>query len=187
MNKVKFCKRAGGNDLKTNPYYNYGIKDYKTSKANYQCVDYAFQRSQELAEVYLYNDGRWGHVECPLFNHRPGYGDAKEWYDLTAWPKSKTDYKLGDIVVYDNTYGAGHGHVRIIEDIKDGYIYCSGGNESGIGVARFNIKVNPDNPHILGFIHNPYLLDNEEEVDYKSKYNNLINELKGILDKYGKE
>ena len=72
---------------------------------------------------------------------------------------------------YGCSWGGGYGHVRIIEAIDDNYFYCSGGNEDGNGLIKYNIKISKQNGGsangLMGYIHNPFLTELEPPTSNK--------------------
>lgn len=181
----KFMERAGGADLLTNPYYNdvkwCCTRGYKLLGSAFQCTDWAFLRTQEIAEcrcTYLWRQGEKADI-CtnPIFPNG-GYPAAKYWYANSVWPKSVDNPRVGDIVCYGSSWGAGHGHVRIIERIENNYMYLSGGNENYKGGAKFGIKApitiggGVNSVGLQGYIHNPFITNDNpvEEPDYKALY-----------------
>lgn len=196
----KFSGRVGGGDLLTNPYYN-DIKwcctrGYKKLRTSFQCTDWVFLRSQEIAEcriTYLWRQGEKADI-CtnPIFANG-GYPEARCWYGNSVWPKSVDNPRVGDIVCYGSSWGRGHGHVRIIERIEGNYMYLSGGNENYKGGAKFGIKVpitiggGANATGLQGYIHNPFITIEKptEEIDYKSLYFGLkakYDQIKKILE-----
>ena len=166
----QFTRRVGGADLKSNIYYNEpiycGKYPFATTKL-IQCALWAICRTGEISEqpITAYNGiSNRTDILKPIFS-RNGYGNAKEWWNDTLWEKTtKADeVKLGDIVCYGSAWGGGYGHVRIIEAIDDNYFYCSGGNEDGNGLIKYNIKIAKQNGGsangLMGYIHNPFLSD----------------------------
>lgn len=198
----KFTRRVGGADLMTNPYYNdskyCGVIPY-TSNTIKQCAWWCICRTGEIAEelvTYYNNISTKDQCRKPIFK-RSGYGNAKEWWNDTLWEKTTRhdEARLGDIIVYGKGWGGGYGHVRIIEFIDENYFYCSGGNEDGKGTIKYNIKVARKNGNgdtdLIGFIHNPFLDENndptesKEEVDYKTLYEkekSKLDRIKAILE-----
>lgn len=200
----KFVQRAGGADLNTNPYFNsatfVGAGGYYKGNNYYECVNYAMGRTCELAEekcTYYDRNGLFekrSDCRIPFNKSRSGYGNAIEWWNDTAWPKTtkENEAKLGDIIVYGKEWGNGHGHVRIIEKMDNDYFYCSGGNEES-GKAQFFIRVKRIDGSgdsltgLVGYIHNPFLTENEtilneNEPNYKQMYFDLLNGLKTLVE-----
>lgn len=183
-----FVKRSILGNIPMNDYYNKsiycGIYPYNCGIKR-ECALYAICRTAEIAEepVTAYsNISSRNNIRMPMFT-RNGYGNAIQWWNDTLWPKTTkhSEAKPGDIVIYGSDWGAGNGHVRIIEAMDDDYFYCSGGNEDNEGNYFFNIKVKREDGSgdnltgLVGFIHNPYITDNNtvasgEEIDYASLY-----------------
>lgn len=200
MAKVKFVSRIGGADLNVNPYYNDNKwclgRGVKAMGTNYQCVAWAFQRTQEIAECHCVYDDNYGvsknDCENPMFPYKR-IPNGKEFYHDTLWSKSVDNPREGDIVCYGSSWGGSYGHVRIIEKIDGNYMYLSGGNENFQGGAKFNIKApitiggGASATGLQGYIHNPFLVgfDNEKEIDYKELYEKTKVELDTLKEVYG--
>lgn len=146
-------------------YYNdskyAGRKPFSTYYGvDYQCVDYAVQRSCEIAgKAVCYYSGisTKDQIEKPLMN-RSGYGNAIEWINDTLWEKGKTP-KLGAIIVYGSSYGSGLGHVRVVEGINGNTITYSAANENGkmaFGTINTPTWSSWSSTSFQGYIYNPY-------------------------------
>lgn len=187
----KFIERIGGADLKTNPYYQdakwIGNPSNRYGTSYYQCVYWAYQRTQEIAETrctYLTGVGETRSL-CPkpMFKGS-GFANAKDWYRNAIWDKSVNNPRVGDIVCYGSSWGGGAGHVRIVERIENNYMILSGANESFNGGVKFGIKVpiteggGENASGLQGYIHNPFITIDEKPLEdsYKAKYEALRTE-----------
>lgn len=183
----KFVRRTILGDIPRNDYYNLptfvGSGGYYNGNNNYQCVNYAVGRGSEIAEAKIVYFPSQGDTKesCvyPAFK-RVGYGNAAEMWNDTLWRKTiyADEVKRGDWVIYGSGWGYGCGHIRVVEDIEDNCFVCSGGNEDGNHSCKFNIRINKLNgggdgaTGLVGYIHNPYITDEEvpKEPDYKALY-----------------
>ena len=201
----KFVRRTILGNIPDSPYYNerefVGSGGYyKGRESEFECVNGGMARGCELAEEPLTwfkaSDDK-PKTECrnPMFK-RVGYGNAIEWWNETNYDKTTNhnEARLGDWILYgkgwgwNDEYQAYLGHVRIIEAIEDDFFICSGANETG--GYRFDIKVPRENGSgdelngLIGYIHNPYLSE-EEETDFDKIINDLNKSLTKVKTELG--